>query len=562
MLLELIKILFNKLGVIVLGAFILSKSELVKYFLLKKKLTIYDKLFFSLVFGCVGILGTYFAIPVEGALANSRSIGVIIAGLFGGPAVGIGAGLIAGIHGMVIPVGKFTAIACGISTILGGALAGFAKKFIEDKPKKWIWGILIAAFIESIQMIIILIVAKPFSEALHLVKIIFVPMTFINSFGTGIFLVLIEQIHDEYEKAGAAKAQLALRIASKTLVYLRQGLNEYSAQKAAELIYKEIKVSAVSFTDRESILAYVGVGSDHHKKGFPIYTQITKRAIQEKRYIVAQEKKDIECSYKNCKLKGVIVVPLKSNQNVIGTLKLYKISENSITSSDKELARGLGQLFSTQLELSEIDYQKELLSKAELKALQAQIQPHFLFNTLNTIVSFCRTDPEKARELLLKLSYYLRNNFKTTGDFITLKEEILYIESYLTIEQARFSDRLKVEYNIEKDIQCKIPPLIIQPIVENAVKHGLMTRKSGGKIVISAKQAEEYVIITISDNGIGMSDKQVKSLFNNNIKQGIGVNNVNNRLKSIYNTGLEIKSEEGEGTTVIMKIPIRGEKHD
>lgn len=562
MLLELIKNLFEKLGVIILGAFILSKSELVKKFLLKKELTIYDKVFFSLVFGGVGILGTYFGFPVSGALANSRSIGVIIAGLFGGPFVGIGAGLIAGIHRMLIPIGQFTAIACGISTILGGVLAGFAKRFIEDKPRKWVSGIIVAAFIESLQMIIILLIAKPYSEALHLVKIIFIPMTFINSMGTGVFLVLIEQIYDEYEKAGTAKAQLALRIASKTLAYLRQGLNEYSAQKVAELIYKEVKVSAVSLTDRESILAFIGVGSDHHKKGAPIYTEITKRAIKEKQYIMAQEKKDIECSNKNCKLKGVIVVPLTINNSVIGTLKLYKTHENSISLSDKELATGLGQLFSTQLELSEIDYQKQLLNKAELKALQAQIQPHFLFNTLNTIVYFCRTDPEKARELLLKLSYYLRNNFKTTGDFISLKEEILYVESYLTIEQARFPERLKVEYDIEEGIQCKIPPLLIQPIVENAVKHGLMAKKAGGKIVISIKQREEYVVITVSDNGVGMTEEQLERLFDNNKKQGIGVNNVNNRLKSIYNTSLKIKSKEGEGTTMIMEIPIRGKKHD
>ncbi|WP_304944501.1 sensor histidine kinase, partial [Vallitalea guaymasensis] len=205
---------------------------------------------------------------------------------------------------------------------------------------------------------------------------------------------------------------------------------------------------------------------------------------------------------------------------------------------------------------------KQLLNKAELKALQAQIQPHFLFNTLNTIVYFCRTDPEKARELLLKLSYYLRNNFKTTGDFISLKEEILYVESYLTIEQARFPERLKVEYDIEEGIQCKIPPLLIQPIVENAVKHGLMAKKAGGKIVISIKQREEYVVITVSDNGVGMTEEQLERLFDNNKKQGIGVNNVNNRLKSIYNTSLKIKSKEGEGTTMIMEIPIRGKKHD
>ncbi|PKM68153.1 MAG: histidine kinase [Firmicutes bacterium HGW-Firmicutes-2] len=560
MLIELSQSLINKLGIIVLSAFLLSKSTFFKRYILKKKLTLGDKILFSFLFGFVGIIGTYSGIPVDDAIANSRSIGVIVAGLFGGPAVGIGAGLIAGIHRMIIPVGRFTAIACGISTILGGVIAGYFKKYVDTKPNKWIFGFLLAILIESLQMLIILLLAKPFSQALDLVQLIFLPMTFINAFGTAAFILLIQQIYEENDRIGAVKAQLALSIANQTLPILRNGLTEKSSLAAAKIIYEATGVDAVSFTNTKSILAHVGVGDDHHKVSNHIYTSITKKAMISKSYIIGQYQADIECPDTTCHLKACIVVPLLIKDHVIGTLKLYKTIENSITSSDIELAKGLAHLFATQLELSEIYYQKELLNKAELKALQAQIQPHFLFNALNTIVSFCRTDALKARELLMQLSYYLRNSFNTTGEFIPLSQELKHIESYLSIEQARFSERLEVEYNIESDTECLVPPLILQPIVENALKHGIMSTNLGGKLEIHAYKEKSTIYIQVKDNGVGMTQEKVKAILEGTDQTaGIGITNVNNRLKSIYGTTLQIESQVNQGTSMVLIFPLGGE---
>lgn len=558
MLLELSQSLINKLGIIVLSAFMLSKSKFFKRYILKEKLTLRDKILFSFLFGMVGIIGTYSGIPVDDAIANSRSIGVIVAGIFGGPAVGIGAGLIAGIHRMVIPLGRFTAISCGISTILGGVIAGYLKKYLDSKSNKWGWGFLIAAGIETLQMLIILMIARPFDQALRLVQLIFLPMTFINASGTAIFILLIQQIHEEHERAGAVKAQLALSIATKTLPILRNGLNQKSSQAAASIIYEATGVDAVSFTNTQSILAHIGAGSDHHKVGDLIHTNITKKAILYKNCMIGQNRSDIECPNKSCNLKACIVVPLFIKDTIIGTLKLYK-TKNSITSLDVELAKGLAHLFSTQLELSEIYYQKELLNKAEIKALQAQIQPHFLFNALNTIVSFCRTDAIKARDLLMQLSYYLRNSFKTTGEYISLAQELKHIESYLSIEQARFSERLEVEYDIDPKIECVVPPLILQPIVENALKHGLMSTKKGGKLEIIAYKNEADVYVQIKDNGIGMTPEKITAILEGtDLTAGIGIQNVNNRLKSIYGTTLQIESHVNQGTSIQLIFPQGG----
>jgi two-component system sensor histidine kinase LytS len=562
MFVELLQGLVNQLGMIVFFGFLLSRTSIIKNYILKSKLSLDDVLIFSMIFGGIGIIGTYTGISINDAIANSRSVGVIVGGLFGGPWVGTLSGLIAGIHRMLIPQGRFTAIACGISTIIGGVIAGYSKKYISQKPNQWLWGGLLTFFIEAIQMGIILLIARPYEDALHLVRLIFLPMGFINAVGTAAFILLISQIFEENERAAAVKAQLALNIASETLPILRNGLNKSSANQVAQIILDATGVSAVSLTNKTHILAHVGVGADHHQADQPIHTKMTRDAIGSGEVCIANTKEEIECANPRCRLRSAIVAPLFMHDELIGSLKLYQTRINGISSSDMELAKGLAQLFSTQLELSQLTYQKELLAKTELKALQAQIHPHFLFNALNTIISFCRTDPLKARDLLLKLSIYLRSSFKTGDDFIPFNQEIQHIESFLSIEEARFSDRLEVVYDIDEGIQCMVPPLLLQPLVENALKHGLMSKNDGGTLIIRAKQKNDTLKIEIIDNGVGMSPVMISRLLGPTDpgagSGGIGLRNVQARLMSIYNTPLSIESVPGKGTTVSFTLPLKG----
>src|SRR5699024_3971155 len=254
------------------------------------------------------------------------------------------------------------------------------------------------------------------------------------------------------------------------------------------------------------------------------------------------------------------IVPLKEEDKIIGTLKLYKTEENSITKVETELALGLAQLFSTQIELSKIDYQAELLAKSELKALQAQINPHFLFNAINTIVSLIRTQPDNARNLLVHLGNYFRNNLQQGNGDVELHREIENINSYLEIEKARFGDKLKIIYDITKDIDCALPPLLLQLIVENSIKHRVLEKIEGGTVEIIAKDNRRYTELIVKDNGVGMSSEQVdNSLKGKNNSDSIGLINVNKRLKSKYGKeyGLIIDSELGKGTKVTMVIPKR-----
>ena len=181
--------------------------------------------------------------------------------------------------------------------------------------------------------------------------------------------------------------------------------------------------------------------------------------------------------------------------------------------------------------------------KAEMSALQRQINPHFIFNALNTIASFIRFDPRKARDLIISLSTYLRHNLEFNDSLIDIGKEMEQVRSYIDIEQARFGNSLNIVYDIDKT-DVKIPSLIIQPLVENAIIHGIlpMDNKSEGQIKISVKNLDSKVKISVEDNGVGIEQKIIDNLYSGNMPENkIGLYNVHLRIKLYYHKGLEIK---------------------
>ncbi len=179
------------------------------------------------------LLGT----PVAGGIANSRTIPVVLSGLLGGPVVGAISGLIAGFHrAFLMHGGELTAISCGISTFLGGIIGGLAKKRLEQSSSKWFVGLILGLVVEVLQMLIILLIARPFDQAYALVELIFLPMTFLNAIGIGMFLLIVQQIYNENDAAAALKAQMALDIANQTVPYFKKGLSVETANVACQII--------------------------------------------------------------------------------------------------------------------------------------------------------------------------------------------------------------------------------------------------------------------------------------------------------------------------------------
>ncbi|MED4017032.1 sensor histidine kinase [Sutcliffiella cohnii] len=571
---ELLITMVERLGIIVTIAFILTRFTFFRGMIYQDELNRKQQYIAILFFGFFGIIGTYTGLSLsteslqfsrwtsdlstDEAIANSRVIGVVLAGLLGGYKVGIGAGLIAGIHRFTL--GGFTAFACGFATIIAGVLSSYFYR--KNKHVKLRSAFIIAAFAEGIQMLVILLLARPFEQAWTLVNIIGIPMIIANGLGCALFLMIIKSVINEEEKAGAMQAQKTLRIADKTISHLKNGLHLHSAQAVCQIIHEELKAKAVSITNTTEILAHVGDGDDHHRAKMPIQTQITVDTIRQGKIIVAT-KEQIHCREAHCPLGAVIVAPLKQRGKTIGTLKFYFGSQKEITPVIMELITGLSALLSNQLEVAEADKAYQLAKEAEINALQAQISPHFLFNTLNTILSLVRINPDKARKLLVSLSHFLRQNLSaTTQTKTTLEQELKHVKAYLAIESTRFSNKLTVSYKIEDEaLQSLIPPLTLQPLVENAIKHGMKEKENDYNVSICIERVKDNVIVEVKDNGNGMTKERLKEIGNTPIESvtgsGVALYNVNRRLTFCYgdDSALKIISEENKGTEISFSIP-------
>ncbi|WP_138204802.1 sensor histidine kinase [Haloimpatiens lingqiaonensis] len=552
---ELLKTLVNNLGYIIVIAFIVSKLNSFKKIMQKDSFTKLDLLILSLIFGGFGILGTYVGKEINGAVANTRIIGVMTGGIMCGPVVGVVGALIAGIHRLALyPVG-ITAIPCSIATIISGIVGGIIYNNVEEGEKKWVYGFFSAMAMESLEMILILIISKPFTQAFSIVQKIYIPMLFANAIGIAMVILLIQNIYNEKEKIAASQSKLALQIANKTLPYFRD-TGEDSYDRICNIIKNSIGADAVSITDRECILSHVGMGSDHHVKGACILTEATKNVIDEGKMMVLNKAYEINCEHNNCPLKSAVIAPLKEGDKIIGTLKIYYAKENSVSYRNINLAEGLSQIISTQIEISKVGKLKEMANKAEIKALQAQINPHFLFNALNTISSFVRINPDKARELIISLSTYLRYNLEVGDELVDMHKELEQVKAYVEIEKARFGDKLNVIYNVDDNINIKIPSLIIQPIVENSIKHGILPTGKRGNVKINIKSlTQEECEICIEDDGVGISEEIINNVYEGKCSGNkIGISNVNNRLKILYGQGLKIKrKDKGTSTSFIVR---------
>ncbi|QYG89592.1 sensor histidine kinase [Bacillus atrophaeus] len=580
--------MLERVGIIVILGFILAHTKLFRQ-ALQQPASYKGKAVLITIFSLFSIISNYTGIEIQrniilnndwvfeidpsSSIANTRIMGVEIGGLLGGPIVGAGVGLLAGLHRLSL--GGSTAFSCAVSSILAGILAGwigsyFRKRYRIPTPRA---AALVGIGMEALQMLIILLMAKPFADAWALVSMIGLPMILINGSGSFIFLSIIQSIIRKEEQARALETHRVLMIADQTLPYFRQGLNENSCKSVAAIIHKLTGTDAVSLTDNKKILAHVGAGTDHHIPSKSLITGLSKKVIKTGYIMKATSQEEIECTHAQCPLHAAIVLPLTSNGKTIGTLKMYFKSPAGLSQVEEELAEGLAMLFSTQLELGEAELQSKLLKDAEIKALQAQVNPHFLFNAINTISALCRTDVEKTRKLLLQLSVYFRSNLQGARQLlIPLSKELNHLHAYLSLEQARFPGKYEIEIDIEDSLdQIEIPPFVLQVLVENALRHAFLKKQDRYKVEVQVLSAESSVYMKVKDNGRGIAEEIVTQLGNKPLpsKEGTGtaLYNLNQRLVGLFGqqAALQITSGIDNGTEVSFQVPLKqmkeGEEH-
>ncbi len=574
---QLTLLLFERIGLFLVGTFILTRIPQFRQ-LLDRQVSLRTSLYFSVVFGLFGIAGTYAGVVVDKtthlpgfwitilqpneAIANSSLVGVVIGGLLGGPVVGVGAGLITGLH--LYTLGGMVALPAALSAPLTGVLAGLIARFFSQErvisPEK---SLFIGMFAPILQMGLILILASPPHEAIQLVNTIGIPMVLTNSIAIAIVTTMIRVALKEEERTAAFEAERALKIAELILPHLKLGLTPQTAEKTARILKKELQVTAVAVTNTELILAHIGIGSDHHLSGEIMLTEISRAAISTGTVQIAHNREEVRCRQKDCPLGAAIVIPFSQAGSVVGLIKLYYQRAQQIRKIEEAVAKGLGNLISNQLNLAVAERITSLMRDAELRLLQAQINPHFLFNTLNAIVTLIRIDPDLARHMTVQLGYFMRLNLKlTSAKLVPVAQEISQLQAFLEIIKIRFADQFTVECEVDPGLEhVMIPPVTLQPLVENSMQHGLRDKPSGGMIQIRVQRRDEHVYIAISDNGAGIPADKLNQLGEVPVASrdgnGIGIYNVNQRLISLFNTSSRLHYENiaGGGSRVSFTIP-------
>ncbi len=340
-----------------------------------------------------------------------------------------------------------------------------------------------------------------------------------------------------------------LHTASLAAPALRQGLTTASAERSVRHLRTLLGTPSVVLTDLDDVLAWDGLYADH----VDLAVQFARMGPD---VTMVHDRDHFSCGDPACPLSHAVVCPLAVEGGVVGTLQVFTVSVNAgLVRAVEEVAAWV----SGQLELAELDASRTRLMEAEVRALRAQISPHFIYNSLNAIASYIRTDPEHARELVLEFADFTRYSFRRHGEFTTLAEELRSIERYLVLEQARFGDRLHVVLRVAPEVlPVTVPFLCLQPLVENAVRHGLENKDGPGRIEIVAEDRDREAVISVEDDGVGEDPERVRRvLAGESESDSVGLGNVDARLRSAFGAeyGLVVETAEGAGTKVTVRVP-------
>jgi two-component system LytT family sensor kinase len=344
----------------------------------------------------------------------------------------------------------------------------------------------------------------------------------------------------------------ALHTASEAVSVLREGLTPATAAKAAPSLRQLLGTPVVAMADRTGLLACQG--SDRHAEA--LGRQLRKVVSSGRSQLLSAS--DLDCLHgSDCPMRVRVAVPIAVDGVVIGALgALGPSADAALMRTAAELAK----FVSTHLALAELDASRTRTVQAQLNFLRAQISPHFLYNALTAIESFVRSDPERARDLLVGFAEFIRWTFREHSQYDTLAEELRFVDTYLELERARFGDRLAVSLRVAPEVlPVRVPSLIVQPLVENAVRHGLERFTGTARLLISAEDGGHEAIVTVEDHGIGVDPAQLASLLGGRGRggQSVGLRNVDERLRATFGDdhGLTIETGVGAGTKVTMRLP-------
>lgn len=334
-----------------------------------------------------------------------------------------------------------------------------------------------------------------------------------------------------------------LSLASRAAVHLRGGLDTGDLHRASRALRSLLGSDAIAIANRQGIVSIDGRPS------------LSDAAWQVASSVIETGQRQLLTPTSDTQ-SAAVGAPVVANGRVVGVIVAFAPKVRPpLVRATTEVAKWCG----AQIELGELETSRAALAEAELRALRAQISPHFVYNALGAIASYITTDPERARDLVLDFADFTRYSFRRQGEFTTLAEELKSVHSYVELERARFEERLSVTLQIAPEtLATVIPFLSVQPLVENAVRHGLEPRESGGTIVIAARDDGTHTEITVDDDGVGMQPAELRALLTaGEVTDHVGLRNVDSRIRRIYGDdhALVVETNPGAGTMVRMRIP-------
>lgn len=544
--------LILNIALLVLIANLISKFRLIQNLILQEQRSLRSQTFLSVVFGGMVILSTYTGIDIGSYSLNTRVIGAMAAGLLGGPIVGLYASLIGAIYVYLFSSPQAFAMASAFSTMMFGLLGGGFYPYFQRGKWKYQDLFLLACFAEVCDMVCLLRFTVPVQMALNTILEISLPMILLNASGILIFISSFNHVFIQQDIERSRQLQQASGLARKCLPLLVKGIEDRdNMEKFASTILEETDWAGVIITDRNEIIAWNQKKMEKHLQTGEEIPDIGLRAMESGRLETMSQVPVTSPWYEWMKEYSLIAAPFMIRDQAAGCLIVWVKKQWVFRQSELELHQHLVDLSSYQLALSELERQRDMRQKAEMKALQFQVNPHFLFNALNTVSCVCRENPDRARELLIILANYFRYNLNSEVYMVPFEEEMEHVRDYLELEKARFEEKLAVTYDVPEEIDLEIPTLILQPIVENAVRYGI--NREGKRIVtIRADEEPAGCRVYIEDQGKGMPDDVLKKLMSGQaIGNSVGLSNVHKRMKSIYGeeNGLRIDTS-AQGTCV------------
>lgn len=577
---EVLFVLFERIGLLLMFAYLITRIPHLKTFLYRKYHP-QSQTVFIIVFFFLSIVSTHLSIAIvdgeilkqilwfkpdkESIVLNLSLIVVFIAGLWGGVLNG---GIVGFFNATYYSFfGLEDILVFGITSMIVGIGSGFLNKCLSTRRMiKPIY----ALFLGFIPSIVYLTAASFFvfdEEPLLTNVTLGIPYIFATGAAISIFVSIIHIIYKEEGHEIIIATNQAFHISEEALPILKYDSRQKISESIADLLYKKLDVSGVAVTKQDKIIAMKGVSRHFYQVGDTLKSQKAKEALRTRKMQTVYYKHEPVWKNHYCPYEAALIIPIIEPNDTVSLIKFYFRKESQISPVFRVIAQGIGQLFSNQLKLKATEKLREQIWDAELRSLQAQINPHFLFNTLHLIASLFRSDPIKARTLTIKLAKLMRFNLDITENkLITLEDELANLKAYNTIVETRFSNRLKIHYHLDRSIDyvsVMIPPSTIQPLVENAIQHGLKQVTENGEIEIRIERKNDRVFISVTDNGTGFDEMANKQIYYKQPSKkqysGVGLYNVNHRLINLLDKHAKLHVEnlpEG-GSKVYFSIPLK-----